>query len=93
MLKDDLKIAFVQDAMLFQGGADKVVAAALEVFPQAPIYTLVYSPAAYRGTVFEKHPIHTSFLDSLPGTHRYHRLFLPSCHWPWSSSTWTATRW
>jgi glycosyltransferase involved in cell wall biosynthesis len=76
-MNKDLKIAFVQDAMLFQGGADKVVAAALDVFPQAPIFTLVHSPEPYRGTVFENHPIHSSFLDHLPGAHQHHRLYLP----------------
>jgi glycosyltransferase involved in cell wall biosynthesis len=73
----DLEIAFVQDAMLFQGGADKVVAAALDVFPQAHLYTLMYKPEPYKGTIFEEHPIHSSFLDRLPGAHRHHRLFLP----------------
>ncbi len=76
-IKNSLKIAFVQDAMLFQGGADNVMAAALEVFPQAEIFTLVYKSEAYRGTPFERRPIHTSFLDSLPGSHRHHRLYLP----------------
>jgi glycosyltransferase involved in cell wall biosynthesis len=72
-----LKIAFVQDAMLFQGGSDKFVAAALEVFPQAPIYTLVHDPEPYRGTVFEHHPIHVSLLNRLPGAREHHRMYLP----------------
>ena len=76
-MNKDLKIAFVQDAMLFQGGADKVVASALEVFPQAPIFTLVHAPEPYRGTVFENHAIRSSYLDHLPGAHKHHRFYLP----------------
>jgi hypothetical protein len=36
-----LSVAFVQDALPFMGGAEKVLAAALDFFPEAPIYTLV----------------------------------------------------
>jgi hypothetical protein len=39
----ELKVAFVQDALPFCGGAEKVLLAALEVFPRAPVYTLVYN--------------------------------------------------
>lgn len=73
----ELKIAFVQDALPFQGGAEKVLAAALEVFPQAPVYTLVYNREAFQGTVFERHLVKTSFIDRLPGAHGKHRAYLP----------------
>lgn len=77
VMTSEPKIAFVQDALPFLGGAEKVLAAALEVFPQAPIYTLVYNRDAFIGTPFENHPVQTSFIDKLPGSHRHHRLFLP----------------
>ncbi len=73
----DFKVAFVQDALAFQGGAEKVLAAALQIFPHAPIFTLVYNPEVFRGTIFENHPIFPSFLDRFPGAHRCHRAYLP----------------
>ncbi len=76
-MTDQPKIAFVQDALPYQGGAEKVLAAALQVFPQAPVYTFVYNREAFRGTIFEDHQILSSFIDRLPGAHRNHRLFFP----------------
>ncbi len=72
-----LRIAFVQDMLPFRGGAEKVLAAALEIFPEAPIYTLVFNRKAFENTRFEKHNITTSFIDHLPGAHNNHRIFLP----------------
>jgi glycosyltransferase involved in cell wall biosynthesis len=77
MMVRNLKIAFVQDALPFQAGAEKVLAAALRVFPQAPIYTLIYNQEAFRGTIFENHPIFPSFINLLPDSHRNYRLYLP----------------
>jgi glycosyltransferase involved in cell wall biosynthesis len=74
---NDLKIAFVQDALPYQGGAEKVLSAALEVFPDAPIYTMIYNRKAFQGSAIERHPIHASFIDRLPGAHRHHRITLP----------------
>lgn len=73
----EYKIAFVQDALPFLGGAERVLAAALEIFPEAPVYTLVYNREAFRGTVLDGHPVIPSFIDRLPGAHRRHRLYLP----------------
>jgi glycosyltransferase involved in cell wall biosynthesis len=77
MMTDEIKIAFVQDALPFQGGAEKVLEAALEAFPSAPIYTLVYREAAFRGSAIAQHVIHPSFLNRLPGAQTHHRAFLP----------------
>lgn len=72
-----LNIAFVQDALPFRGGAEKVLSAALEVFPNAPIYTLVFNKKEFENTLFEKSKVVTSFIDRLPGAHQNHRIFLP----------------
>jgi glycosyltransferase involved in cell wall biosynthesis len=73
----ELKLAFVQDALPFRGGAEKVLEAALEAFPSADLYTLVYREDAFRGTPIGERRVQTSFIDRLPGARRHHRAYLP----------------
>jgi glycosyltransferase involved in cell wall biosynthesis len=70
-------IALVQDALPCLGGAERVLEVVTALFPAAPIHTLVFRPEAFAGTRLAHHPVHTSFLDRLPGVRRNHRLFLP----------------
>ncbi len=72
-----LQIAFVQDCLPYWGGAEQVLAEALEVFPEAPVYTLVYNRDAFRGTEIDKHPVLVSPLNRLPTASRRHQLLLP----------------
>jgi glycosyltransferase involved in cell wall biosynthesis len=71
------RIALVQDALPFFGGAERTLSAVLEVFPSAPIYTLVYNPAPFRGTPIEKASVQTGFINRLPRAHHNHRVYLP----------------
>jgi glycosyltransferase involved in cell wall biosynthesis len=71
------EIAFVQDDLPYRGGAEKLLEAALEVFPHAPVYTLVYNRHTFEDTPLKNHEIHTSFIDKLPGAHKNHRYYLP----------------
>jgi glycosyltransferase involved in cell wall biosynthesis len=71
------RVAFVQDALPVRGGAEKVLEAALEAFPQAELFTSVYREEAFRGSPIGTRQVHTSFLDRLPGAHAHHRAFLP----------------
>lgn len=77
LIEDGLRVALVQDALPFIGGAEKLLQAAWELFPQAPLYTLVYNREAFAGTSFAEKRVHTSFLDRLPGARRSHRSYLP----------------
>jgi glycosyltransferase involved in cell wall biosynthesis len=57
-------------------GGEKVLEALAELFPEAPIYTLVHR----RGSVtpaIESHPIRVSWLGRLPSAARYYRRLLP----------------
>jgi glycosyltransferase involved in cell wall biosynthesis len=72
-----LRLAFVQDALPFYGGAERVLAQALRVFPGTPLYTLVHAPRRLSGTPLEHQQVHTAFIDRLPGAHWNHRWFLP----------------
>lgn len=70
-----MKIALVHDYLNQYGGAERVLETLAEMFPQAPIYTLLYDEAKtfgrFRGRVRK-----TSFLD-WPVVARRHRLFIP----------------
>ena len=74
---DTRSVAFVRDWLTVYGGADPAMEAALSLFPQAPIYTLLCQAENFRDTPIAEHPIHTSFIDRLPGGHRWHQAYLP----------------
>jgi glycosyltransferase involved in cell wall biosynthesis len=76
-MSERLKIAFVQDALPFLGGAERVLQAALELFPGAPICTLVYNRRALAHSLIARHPVQTSFIDRLPLANHFYRNYLP----------------
>lgn len=69
-----MKIALVHDYLVQYGGAERVLEAFCEIFPHAPIYTLVYDEEAMHGKFSDK-TIFTSFLQKIPFSRRQHRLF------------------
>jgi len=76
-MKSSMHIAFVVDALPSLGGGEKVLFSALEAFPQAEIFTLVYNKKVFASTPLADRKIKTSFLDRIPLAHKHHRLFLP----------------
>ncbi|NJC98061.1 MAG: glycosyl transferase [Anaerolineales bacterium] len=76
-MKSEPRIAFVIDALPSLGGGEKVLFAALEAFPDAELFTLVYNKNIFFNTPLAGRTIKTSFIDRLPLAHRHHRLFLP----------------
>jgi hypothetical protein len=77
----DLKVALVHDFLIHYGGAERVLEVLAEMFPGAPIYTLLYDKEKMRGKLQDK-VIHTSFLQNFPGFMRrrlkYLLPFLPT---------------
>ena len=73
----DVAVAFVRDWLTDYGGADRTTEAALELFPGAPVYTLLYRPDQFAGRAIARHPIRTSFIARLPGGGSRYRSFLP----------------
>lgn len=74
-----MKVALVHDYLNQYGGAERVLEAFCEMFPEAPIYTLVYD-AKLTGYAFEGRKIKTSFLQKIPlaaSRHRYFPIFMP----------------
>jgi glycosyltransferase involved in cell wall biosynthesis len=71
----DKKIAIVHDFLNQYGGAEKVLEVLCEIFPEAPIYTLLYDKKGMRGK-FENREIHTSFLQKFPKFLRKKPMYL-----------------
>ncbi|MDD5083473.1 MAG: glycosyltransferase [Candidatus Moranbacteria bacterium] len=71
-----MKIALVHDYLVQRGGAERVLEVFTELFPYAPIYTLIYDQDAMQG-LFAGKDIRTSFLQRFAWIRRNHRLFPP----------------
>jgi glycosyltransferase involved in cell wall biosynthesis len=69
-----MKIALVHDYLVQYGGAERVLECFTELFPYAPIYTLVYDKEAMHG-IFADKDIRTSFIQKIPFARKKHRLF------------------
>jgi len=69
-----MKIAFVHDYLVQYGGAERVLECLCELYPYAPIYTIVYNKDAMHG-VFENKRIYTSYLQKFPFARKRHRIF------------------
>ncbi len=58
-----LKVALAHDYLIKNGGAERVLEALHELFPSAPVYTLVYDEIGTGGR-FKNWEIHTSYLQN-----------------------------
>src|SRR5919197_729281 len=76
-MKSEPRLAFILDALPSLGGAEKVIFTALEAYPQADVFTLIYHKKFFGETPLAHRNIRTSYLDKFPFAHKYHRLFLP----------------
>jgi len=70
-----LKIAIIHDHLVQDGGAEQVVKALKEIFPQAPIFTLVFDQNTNQGLAGQD--IRTSFLQRLPLGVKKYQWYLP----------------
>jgi glycosyltransferase involved in cell wall biosynthesis len=71
-----VRTVLVHDWLTGMRGGEKVFAAIAELFPDAPIYTLVHRRGAVTPAI-EAHPVRVSWLGRLPGATRYYRRLLP----------------
>jgi glycosyltransferase involved in cell wall biosynthesis len=72
-----LKVAFVYDRINKIGGAERVLLALHEIWPDAPLFTAVYDrKRAGWASVFSVHP---SFIQHIPCAENHHELF------PWAT--------
>ncbi|UCG34872.1 MAG: glycosyltransferase [Candidatus Omnitrophota bacterium] len=70
-----MKVAIVHDYLIAEGGAEKVLRAFLDIFPDAPIYTLFYNRKKFKE--LRRHDIKVSFLNKIPFLKKMHQLFIP----------------
>ncbi len=70
----NVKIAIVHDDMVQWGGAERMLLAISELFPEAPIYTSVFDK---ENKLLKKHfagkKIITSFIQKIPGWRKFYR--------------------
>lgn len=71
-----LKVALVHDHLNQKGGAELVLKVLSEIFPQAPIFTVVYDEQKI-GDWFPAERVRPSFLQNWPGSKKYLKLYLP----------------
>jgi len=72
-----VKIALVHDFLLKLGGAERVLKVFADMYPEAPIFTLLYDEKVC-GKVFPAERVRTSFLQKLPaGLRKRQKYLLP----------------
>lgn len=75
MDKKELKVALVHDFLNQYGGAERVLKVLSEMYPDAPIFTLLYEKDKMRG-MFDEKRIRTSYLQKFPKFLRKRYKFL-----------------
>jgi glycosyltransferase involved in cell wall biosynthesis len=76
-MRSEPRIAFVIDALPSLGGGERVLFTALEAYPHAEIFTLVFNKDIFEQTPLADKKVNTSFINSLPLAHTHHRKYLP----------------
>ena len=72
-----MKIAFIHEWLTSYGGSEQALEAMLEIWPNAPIYTLVADNNGQCKHIIESKEIHTSFIGKLPNAKKWYRNYLP----------------
>ncbi len=71
-----MKIALVHDWLTGMRGGEKCLEVLCELFPDAPIYTLLHNKGTMSPAIESKR-IYTSFIDNLPSKQKQYRKYLP----------------
>lgn len=76
MVKQTLRVALVHDWLTGMRGGEKCLEVLCELFPDAPIFTLLHVKGAM-SPLIESKVIHTSFIQRLPFVEEKYRMYLP----------------
>jgi glycosyltransferase involved in cell wall biosynthesis len=71
-----LRVVLCHDWLTGMRGGERVLSVLCDLFPDAPIFTLIHNRAAIAPEI-NRHPITTSFLQKIPGIHSHYRNWLP----------------
>lgn len=72
----NLKVAIVAEELTQLGGAERVLDALLEIFPKAPIYTLVWNKEKTQHR-YDKFDVRPSFIQKMPFAIKKYKWYLP----------------
>lgn len=81
---DDVKVALVHDWLVSSGGGERVLKNLHELFPSAPIYTLVYDEKNAPSWLQEC-DVRTTYIQGWPGAKSHHKLLLSFMPKAWES--------
>jgi glycosyltransferase involved in cell wall biosynthesis len=70
-----MKVALIHDHLAQDGGAEKVLKVFSDMFPEAPIYTLLYEKK-HVAKYFNDRRIETSIIQKLPGGIKHYQWYL-----------------
>jgi glycosyltransferase involved in cell wall biosynthesis len=71
-----MKVALVHDHLAQDGGAEKVLKALADLYPEAPIYTLLYDKKNV-DKYFKDRRIEASIIQKLPGGVKHYQWYMP----------------
>ena len=71
-----MKVAIIHDYLNQFGGAERVVSAFNEIYPEAPIFTSIYNEGRLPDN-FKRMDIRTSFMQSIPFIFPLHKMVFP----------------
>ncbi|MDD5032243.1 MAG: glycosyltransferase, partial [Patescibacteria group bacterium] len=71
-----MRVALIHDHLAQDGGAERVLKILAEMFPEAPIYTLLYEKKNADKYFKDRH-IETSIIQKLPGGIKHYQWYMP----------------
>ena len=71
-----MRVVLLHDWLTGFRGGERVLEVFCEMFPDAPLYTLIHRKGSVPPTI-ENRKIVTSYLNHIPGIHKHYRKFLP----------------
>ncbi len=78
-----MKVALVHDWLNQIGGAEDVLAAMVDLYPNRPVYTGIYAPDVMPD-FYREWDIRTLWIDKLPAIHSHHQPYLPVYPLAWN---------
>jgi len=72
-----MKICFVHEYLIDFGGGEQVLKGLLEIWPNSPVFTLIYDEMGNCKDIIQSTQVIGSFLNNMPFSKRKHRAYLP----------------